>query len=305
MTPKTTLIGFTVAALIGLVAATGPAQELPTFQRVRQTGAIVVGHRDIAIPFSYYDGQHRPVGYSIDICMRIVEAIKVELGLKRVDVTFKEVSAATRIPLVANGTVDMECGATTNNATRQLQVSFATATFVSSTRFASKKSARLGSLEDLRGKRLVAVAGTDNVLQLSEISSKRQLGIIIVPAKDHTAAFHMLETDQVAAYAADDILAYGMIARSKAPADYVISTEPLSVEPYGIMLRKGDPDLKRVADGVIVKLFKSGEIHQLYGKWFLSMIPHFNVNLNVPMSDALKRVIARPTDSPNPNAYRD
>jgi glutamate/aspartate transport system substrate-binding protein len=294
-----------VSGLVVYLVTPAHSQELPTFQRIRQTGAIVIGNRDTIIPFSFYDDQRRPVGYTIDICKRIVDAIKAELGLQRLDVMFKEVSAATMIPLVANGDVDMECGSSTNNAARQLQVSFSRTIFISSIGFASKKGANLTSFQSLRGKRVAVVAGTDSASQINRFNGNQQMGMVIVPTKDLAAAFRMLQSDQVEAWAGSDILDYSMIARSKAAADYIISDEQLVLQPFAIMLRKGDRDLKRVADDAIARLFQSGEINQLYDKWFLSPLPRFNVNLNLPMSDALKRVIAHPTDSPNPNDYRE
>jgi glutamate/aspartate transport system substrate-binding protein len=290
---------------IELPIAAAEEQQGSTLDRFRQTGVIRVGHWGVAIPFSYYDAEHRPVGYSVDICMRIVDAIRAQFGLPELEIEFTEVTAATRIPMLANGTVDIECGPTTNTPTRQQQgVSFATTTFVGATRLATKMDANIKSLSDLAGKRLVAVAGTDNILRLTELNGRQQLGIIIVPVKDLSVAFHMLEESRVEAVAADDILAYSMVATSNSPRSYVMSDQAFSVEPLAIMFRKEDSDIKSVANGVIAKLFQAGEINKLYDKWFMSAIPPKNVNLNVPMSDALKRVIAKPTDSPNPNDYQ-
>lgn len=278
------------------------AQEPSTLEHIRQTGALVIGHRDIAIPFSYYDDQHRPVGYSMDICMRIADAIKSELKLNKLEIVYKELTAATRLPLVANGTVDMECGSTSNNASREQQVVFSTTIFVASPRFVTKAQANLRTLESLKGKRMSAVAGTATIRQFNQISRKQNIGLIVEPVKDHASAFQMLEIDKVDAYGAIDTSAFSMIAKSASPQSYFVSA-PLSVDPFAIVLPKNDPDLKRIADATIAKLFQSGEIYSLYQKWFQSPLPRFGFNLQMPMSTQLKAVIAHPTDSPDPGNY--
>ncbi len=260
--------------------------------------------RESSIPFSYLDDNQKVVGYSIDLCMKIVDAVKADLKMPNLEVETLPVTSATRIPLMANGTVDLECGSTTNNIERQQQVAFVDTTFVTANRFVSKKSAGLTKLEDLKGKTLVSTSGTSNLKEVIEINGQKNLGINIVPAAEHPAAFAMVESDRAQAFAMDDILLYGLVANSKTPSTYVISPEAISIQPYGIMLRKGDPAFKKVADNAIVAVFKSGEINKIYAKWFLSPIPPKNINLNVPMSDQLKHVIANPTDSGDPAVYK-
>jgi glutamate/aspartate transport system substrate-binding protein len=296
--PTIASIGCALLLLVGLAHA----QEGSRLEHIRQTGTIIIGHRDIGIPFSYYDDQHHPIGYSIDICLHIADAIKSELKLSKLDVSYKEVTAATRIPLVANGTVDMECGSTSNSAVRDQQVAFSDTIFVASPRFVTKMKANLQTLDSLHGKRMSGVAGTATIRQFNELSRRQQLGLIVEPVKDHASAFHLLETDAVEAYGAVDTSAFSMVARSSSPADYFISP-PLSIDPFAIVVPKDDPAIKRIADSAIAKLFSSGEIYQLYEKWFQHPLPRFGFTLNMPMSAALKSAIAHPTDSPNPHDY--
>jgi len=293
-----------VLALLTFGIAAGiSAQDLTgTLKKIKDTGTITIGYRDASIPFSYLDDSQKPIGYSMDLCYKIVDAVKAQLKLPDLKVALQPVTSATRIPLIANGTVDMECGS--NNIERQQQVSFVVTTFVTANRLMSKSKNKVVNLEDLKGKTLVSTSGTTNLKQVTELNGTKNLGINIVPAADHPAAFQMVESDRAAAFAMDDILLYSLVAQSKNPADYYISTVQLSVEPYGIIVRKGDPDFKKVADGAVTAVMKSGEINKIYAKWFLSPIPPKNGNLNVPMSDALKKVVANPTDSGDQAAYK-
>ncbi|MGC1590802.1 MAG: amino acid ABC transporter substrate-binding protein, partial [Pseudolabrys sp.] len=226
------------------------------------------------------------------------------LKLSKLEVKLQPVTSATRIPLLANGTTDLECGSTTNNLERQKQVSFTITHFVTANRFVSKNSANLKKLEDLKGKTVVSTSGTTNIKQITELNTEKNLGLNILPAKDHAEAFLMVETGRAAAFVMDDILLYSLVAGSKAPKDYAISTDALSVEPYGIMLRKDDPTFKKVVDDAMIAIYKGGEINNIYDKWFLHAIPPKGVNLDVPMSAAFKRVIAKPTDSGDPKDYQ-
>ena len=295
-----------VLALLTLGVAAGvSAQELTgTLKKIKDTGTITIGYRDASIPFSYLDDSQKPIGYSMELCYKIVDAVKAQLKLPNLKVALQPVTSATRIPLIANGTVDMECGSTTNNIERQQQVSFVVTTFVTGNGLMSKAKNKIVDLEDLKGKTLVSTSGTSNLKQVTELNGTKNLSINIVPAADHPAAFQMVESDRAAAFAMDDILLYSLVAQSKNPADYYISPKQLSIEPYGIIVRRGDPDFKKVADGAIVAVMKSGEINKIYAKWFQSPIPPKNGNLNVPMSDALKKVIANPTDSGDPANYK-
>src|SRR5437667_4161938 len=212
-----------IGALVAL--ATGPAlgQELTgTLKKIKDTGTITLGHRESSVPFSYYDDKQQVVGYAIDLCMKIVDAVKKELKLTKLDVKLNPVTSATRIPLMANGTVDLECGSTTNNLDRQKQVSFTNTHFVTANRYVAKKSSNIKTLNDLKGKTVVSTAGTTNLKWLTEENGKQNFGMNILTAKDHAEAFLMVETDRAAAFFMDDILLASLVAGAKAPVDYVI-----------------------------------------------------------------------------------
>lgn len=296
---------FRTALLLGVILCScgaARAQDLSTLERIKQTGTLVIGHRDIGIPFSYYDDRRQPIGYSIDICLRIADALKSALRLSKLNIVYKEVNASTRIPLVVNGTVDMECGSSSNNLARDQQVAFSLTTFIASARFVTRSTPRLTTLKSLRGKTMSAVAGTATLRQFSEISRRNNLRLVIEPVKDHATAFHLLELGQVDSYSGIDTSVFSMVVRSKHPDRYFVSG-PLSIDPFGIMFRKNDLELKKIADQTIQRLFKSGEIFGLYKKWFQSPLPHLGFNLSMPMSASLKHAIAYPTDSPNANDY--
>jgi len=292
----------------GLVTALGgpvAAQELTgTLKKIKDSGAITLGHRDSSIPFSYYDDKQQVVGYAMDICMKIVDAVKAELKMPNLQVKLNPVTSATRIPLMANGTVDLECGSTTNNLERQKQVNFTNTHFVTANRYVAKKANSIKTLADLKGKTIVSTAGTTNLKWLTEENGKRNLGMNILVAKDHAESFLMVETDRATAFFMDDILLFSLVATAKNPGDYAIGNEAYTIEPYGIMLRRDDPAFEKVVDGATANLFKSGAITPIYAKWFLAAIPPKNVNLNVPMSGELKKVFANPTDSGDTAVYK-
>jgi glutamate/aspartate transport system substrate-binding protein len=291
-------------AVSALCAGSAAAQDLAgTLKKIKETGTVTLGHRESSVPFSYYDDKQQVVGYAMDLCHRIVEAVKAELKLPKLEVQLNPVTSATRIPLIANGTVDLECGSTTNNLEREKQVAFTITHFVTANRFVSKKSANLKTVEDLRGKTITSTSGTTNIKQITEIGAQKGLNLNILAAKDHAEAFLMVETGRAAAFVMDDILLYSLVAGSKSPGMYVISSDALSVEPYGIMLRREDPAFKKVVDEAMVATYRSGAINSIYEQWFLKPIPPKGINLNVPMSDRFKKVIASPTDSGDPAVY--
>src|SRR6266446_2279879 len=289
MTRPITLI---LAALALAIAVPAAAQE-GTLKKIKDSGSITIGHRDASIPFSYYDDKQQPVGYAMDLCLRIADAVKTELKLSKLDVKYQLVTSANRIPLMANGTIDLECGSTTNNLARQEQVWFTITHFVTANRWVAKKSSNIKSLADLKGKTIVSTAGTTNIKQMTEINAAQNLGMNIISANGHPEAFQMV-----------DILLYSLAAQSRNPSDYAISTEATSVEPYGIMLRKDDAAFKKVVNAAMTNLYKSGQINPIYEKWFLKPIPPKGINLNIPMSDQFKKVVANPTDSGDPAAYK-
>ena len=294
----------TVAALLSCQGVARAEELTGTLAKVKDQGYITIGHREASVPFSYVDDRQKPVGFAMDICAKIVDAVKRELKLDKLETRYVLVTSPSRIPLMANGTIDLECGNTTNNAERQQQVWYTNTHFLTASRFMSKVDSHLGSIADLKGKTVVAPAGSTNIKQALEFNSRLNLGMTIIPVQDQGEAFLMVETGRAVAFVQDDIVLAGLIAISKDPKAYVISEDAFSrPEPYGIMLRKDDVAFKRVADAATAALYKSAEGQALYAKWFTQPIPPKNVNLNIAMSPALKRAFEKPTDSPDPAAY--
>ena len=296
-------IGFTLA--IACCAGQASGQELTgTLKNIKETGAITLGYRESSIPFSYLDDNQKPIGYAMDICYKVVEAVKKELKLDKLEVKLNPVSSSARIPLMANGTIDLECGSTTNNTDRLKQVAFTNTHFLTATRFVSKKSSKINSIDDLKGKPVASTSGTTNIKQLTEANVARNLGINIIPAKEHAESFLLVETDRAVAAVLDDILLASFVAGSKDPGAYVISTDAFSKpEPYGIMLRKDDPAFKKVVDAATAALYQCSEGARIYDKWFMQKIPPKGLNLNAPMAPELKKVFSKPSDSPDPDSY--
>jgi glutamate/aspartate transport system substrate-binding protein len=304
---KMPVLVFASASLAAALTLAVPAhaQELTgTLKKIKDTGSITIGHRDSSIPFSYYDDNQKVVGYAVDLCMKIVDAVKADLKMPNIQVKLNPVTSATRIPLMANGTIDLECGSTTNNLEREKQVSFTITHFVTANRYVAKKSSGIKTLNDLKGKTVVSTAGTTNIKWLTAANNEKKLGMNIVAAKDHAEAFLMVDTGRAAAFFMDDILLYSLVANSKDPKSWVIGSEAYTVEPYGIMLRRDDPAFKKVVDAAMMKIYTSGEINAIYDKWFLKPIPPKGINLNVPMSAEFKKVVEHPTDSGDPATYK-
>ncbi|MBD1586334.1 transporter substrate-binding domain-containing protein [Pseudomonas typographi] len=294
------------ASMLTLMFAAGGAhaQDDGTLAKIAELGAITVGHRDGAVPFSYYDDNQRPIGYAMDLCARVVDAVKLKLNKPDLKVTYMPVTGTTRIPLLANGTIDMECGTTTNNAERQQQVTFSTTNFVAGVRILSNQSNPIETMADAKGKTVVTLAGTTSVKVINVANTEQNLGVTILTAKDLAEGMLTLETNRAVALIFDDVSLAGAAATSKTPKAFVLSKQPLSVEPYGIMLRRGDDAFKALVNHTLEGLYASGEINAIYAKWFTQPIPPRGINLNFPMSSQLKNVIAHPTDDPNPDLYR-
>ena len=295
-----------LCALAGLmVTGSANAQELTgTLKKVKETGSITIGYRESSVPFSYLDDNQKPVGYAMDICYKVVDAVKADLKLDKLDVKLVPVSSSTRIPLMANGTIDLECGSTTNNVERQKQVDFTNSHFLTASRFVSKKANKIENIDGLKGKSVVSTSGTTNIKQVVEANAARGLNLTVLPSKDHAEGFLMVETDRAAAFVMDDILLAGLIAGSKNPSAYVISKDGFSLpEPYGIMLRKDDPAFKAVVDKATAALYTSPEGVEIYNKWFMKPIPPKGLVMNVPLEGAMKQALAHPSDSPDPADY--
>jgi glutamate/aspartate transport system substrate-binding protein len=303
--PNMRLVPLMLAA--SLLAAPAMAAELTgTLQKIKETGTITLGVRESSVPFSYLDDHQKAVGYAVDICGKIVDAVKQELKLPDLKVQIVPVLSSNRIPLMANGTIDLECGSTTNNAERQKQVAFTNTHFLTASRFVSKKAAHLESIDALRGKTVVSTSGTTNIVQLNQVNAARKLDIAVVNAKDHAEAFLMVETGRAVAFVMDDIILSSLVASSKDPSAYVVSTDAFSAaEPYGIMLRRDDSPFKAVVDKATADLYRSPEGKAIYAKWFQAPIPPKGLNLNVPMSAGMKHAYAHPSDNPDPASYVD
>ncbi len=291
---KTLTLGLT---LVSALALSQPVLA-DTLSKVKESGTITMGIRESSYPLSYLDDKQQPIGYHIDICNRIVDAVKTKLDLKTLKVNHQAVTSQNRIPLVTNGTVDLECGSTTNNAARQNQVAFAPTTFITNVRMAVKKSSGINSLSQLGGKPVATTTGTTSVQLMRAHEKGKGINFKEVYGKDHADSFLMLETDRAVAFVMDDNLLAGLIVTSKNPSEYAIVGETLNIEPIAIMIRKEDPQFQGLVNTVIKDLAKTGEIDKLYAKWFMSPIPPKGANMNFPMSDTLKAALQNPTDAP-------
>jgi ABC-type amino acid transport substrate-binding protein len=277
------------ALALAAIAATLalPAQSQTTLDKVKASGSISVAYRESSIPFSYLDDKAQPVGFGVDICDRIVEEIRKVTGRADLKVTRQAVTSANRIPLLVNGTIDIECGSTTNNSDRAKQVAFATNYFYTGTRFLVKADSGIKGLADLNNKVVVSTTGTTNFRIMRNLITEQKLPIELIGAKDHSESALLVESGRAAAFAMDDILLYGLRASAQNPASLAVVGEAIQVEPYAIMVRREDPTMKALVDGVLAGMMKSGEFTRLYTKWFQSPIPPRGINLNAPMGKEL------------------
>jgi glutamate/aspartate transport system substrate-binding protein len=288
----------TLPLLASMLLAAAPALAQSTLDKVKASGTISLAYRESSIPFSYLDDKALPVGFGVDICDRIVDEIKKATGRADLKVTRQAVTSANRIPLLVNGTIDLECGSTTNNSDRAKQVAFAINYFYTGTRFLVKADAGVKSLADLNNKVLVSTTGTTNFRIMRNLITEQKLPIELIGAKDHSESALLVQTGRAAAFAMDDILLYGLRASAQNPAELAVVGEPIQVEPYAIMMRRDDPGIKTLVDGVLAGLMKSGEFNRLYTKWFLSPIPPKGINLNAPMDKALVDNLKALSDKP-------
>jgi glutamate/aspartate transport system substrate-binding protein len=287
-----------VILAIGVTSAsTAIAQELTgTLKKIKDSGTITLGIRESSIPFSYIDDSQKPIGYSIDLCNKVVDSVKKKLKMPNLKVQMNPVTSQTRIPLMTNGTIDMECGSTTNSVERQKQVAFSVAHFVTSVRMAVKANSGIKSLSDLNGKPVVTTSGTTSDRYIKQNEQGKKIDVKNLYGKDHAESFLMLESGRAVAFVMDDVLLAGLIARSKTPKAFAVVGPALSVEPYGIMMRKDDPQFKKVVDDTLIGLMKSGEIDKIYSKWFTAATPPKGINMNLPISPKLRDAFKSPTD---------
>ncbi|MDN6884265.1 amino acid ABC transporter substrate-binding protein [Variovorax sp. CAN2819] len=273
------------------------AQDGGTLQKIKDSGTIQIGARDSQIPFSYKIGADSdPIGFTNDICLKIVDAVKARLGLAKIEVRYTMLNSTNRIPLLQNGTVDLDCATTTNTTQRQQQVDFAPSHFVANITAAVRKNSGIDTLADLNGKNVATVSGSTSIQLLRVARKSGAIEVNEIPGKDTSDGFLRLSNGRADAYVLDDVQLAGMIASAPNPGEYKILKESLRQEPYGIMLRKDDPQFKALVDETVTGLMKSGAIEQLYTKWFLSPIPPRNANLNFPMTDAVREIYKNPNN---------
>jgi glutamate/aspartate transport system substrate-binding protein len=289
----------TAALFLGL-AAPAETQDLGgTLKKVKESGVITIGHRDSSIPLSYLDDNLQPVGFSIELCKHVVDAVKAKLGLPNLTVKYNPVTSATRLPLVANGTVDIECGSTANMTSRQTQVGFSYTFFVPQFKWITRTNNQIKDADDLRGKTVAVTAGTNTALFVNKMNNEGKLGITIMQGKDHAESFLLVETGRASAWMEDDILIAGFRANAKNPADFRLLDKSYPSDPYALMIRKDDQQFKTLVDETLAALMRSGEFEKLYTQWFERPIPPRAINIQLPMSDALKRAMKEPNDKPN------
>jgi len=288
------LLSFAIAAALS-AAVSLPASAGAVLDNIRDKGRIVIAHRESSVPFSYVDNG-RPVGYAVELCKRVAEAVRNKLGLKTMAVDYVKVTPADRIPVIVERRADLECGSTTNNAERRQKVSFTVAHYVTGARFMVRADSPIGDFQDFRGKKLVSTTGTTPLKAIAQANRELLLGITIVEAPDHARAVEMVEKGEVDGFAMDDVLLYGLRAGRADPAKLKVVGKFLTVEALAIMLSKDDPEFKQIVDDEMKRLVISHEAHTLYERWFASPIPPKNTALNIPMSYLLKDLWKYPTD---------
>jgi glutamate/aspartate transport system substrate-binding protein len=285
-----------------LLALALPALALAqtsTLDKIKQNGSMTLAYREASIPFSYLDDKAQPTGFGFEICEKIAERVKTATGRADMKKQYQAVTSANRIPLLVNGTIDIECGSTTNNSERAKQVSFSINYFYTGTRFLVKSGTHIDKLKDLAGKTVVSTTGTTNYQILRRLNEEQNLGINLIGAKDHAESALLVETGRAAAFGMDDILLYGLRAAARDPNSLQVVGEPIQVEPYAIMVRKDDPAFEKLVDDTLAGMMKSGEFETLYKKWFQSPIPPKGINLNAPMSKELKDNLTALSDKPS------
>jgi glutamate/aspartate transport system substrate-binding protein len=292
-----------IAALwLGLVSALSgaSAQALgPTLQKIKDAGTITIGHRDSSVPFSYLDDNQKPIGFSLDLCGLVVAKIQTRIGLPNIRIAYQAVNSSNRIPLVKNGTVDIECGSTANTIARQQEVAYSVIFYAPQFKWIALKSSGLKTTDDLKGKAVVVTQGTNTAQFVARLNTDKGLGLKILQGKDHAESFLLVDTGRAAAFMEDDILLAGLKANAASPDKFAFLSDAFPSDPYGVMMAKGDGEFKRLVDDALSEAMKSGLYDKLYTKWFESPIPPKNINLNFPQSEKLKELIKSPSDKAN------
>ncbi|HQQ71592.1 MAG TPA: amino acid ABC transporter substrate-binding protein [Alicycliphilus sp.] len=287
-----------LAAALAACALVGTAAQADTLKKVADMGKITVAYREASVPFSYLAGSGGPVGFSVEISNAIVDAVKKELNKPALKVDLQAVTSQNRIPLLQNGTIDIECGSTTNNTVRGKDVQFAINYFYTGTRLLVKKNAGIKNWADLAKKKVASTTGTTNAQVIRKYSKDNNLDFDIVLGKDHDDAMLLVDAGRAEAFAMDDILQFGLKNNARNPADWDVVGDALQVEPYACMMRKDDPQFQKLVNGVIGGMMKSGEFERLYAKWFTAPIPPKNQVIGLPMSQELRDNLAAQSDRP-------
>lgn len=293
---KSTLLAMVTAVTIAAAPTAHSQAPAGTLAKIKESGEIRLGHRDVSVPFSYLDDQQKPVGFAMDLCDKVVDAVKAELKMPTVKVKLEPIQLSNQIPLIQNGTIDIVCGPATNTLERQKVVAFSDTIFVSSIRAVVRTDSAIKSFADLAGKpvSLTAASTSIGLLASREQDQKFQTTKILNP--DHAASFLALTTGRTEAFVMDDILLASLVANSVNPGNWRVIDDALRVEPYGLIVRKDDLQFKALVDRTLVTMMKNGEFQRLYNKWFASPIPPKNINLNFPMTAPLKEAIENPND---------
>lgn len=301
MHPRQFFVGAVLGALGLITVAEDAAADGKTLAKIADTGTLTLGYRESSVPFSYLDGNQKPVGLSIDLCQAVADHVKAELKRPDLRVAYVAVNASNRIPLIQNGTVDLECGSTTNTAERQKQVAFSVTTFVSQANWLTLASSGIAKADDLKGKSVVVTQGSLNRSVAERINRERSLGLAFLQTKDQAESLLMLRTGRAVAWFEDDILQAGLVANAPDPKAFAILPDAHGDSTfYGLMLARDDAGFKQLVDGVLARVMASGEFERLYDRWFVQPIPPAGMSLNLPMSAALKERVVHPSDALTP-----
>jgi glutamate/aspartate transport system substrate-binding protein len=298
---KKLFLGLAASGLVVVLGLGGAsAQSLgPTLQKIKDSGTITVGNRDSSVPFSYLGEGQQPIGFSLELCNLVVAKVKTRLGLPDLKLAYQAVNSSNRIPLVKNGTVDIECGSTANTIARQQEVAYSVIFYAPQFKWIALKASGLKTSDDLKGKTVAVTQGTNTSQFVAKLNTEKGLGMKILQGKDHAESFLLVDTGRAAAFMEDDILLAGLKATAADPDKFGFLSDDFPSDPYGVMMSKSDPGLKQLVDEALTEAMKSGQYDKLYTKWFESPIPPKNINLNFPQSDKLKALIKSPSDKAN------
>jgi glutamate/aspartate transport system substrate-binding protein len=290
----------TLCLVFAFSPSTASAESLgPTLAKIKDSNTITIGHREASVPFSYLDDSQKPIGFSLELCNLVVAKVKTALGMPGLKTAYQAVNSSNRIPLVKNGTIDIECGSTANTIPRQSEVSFSVIFYAPQFKWISLKSSGLKTTDDLKGKSVVVTQGTNTSQFVAKLNTEKGLGMKILQGRDHAESFLLVQTGRAAAFMEDDILLAGLKATAGSPDDFAFLTDAFPSDPYGLVVSRDDPGFKQLVDEVLKETMQSGAYDKLYAKWFERPIPPKNINLNFPQSEKLKQLVKVPSDKAN------